>query len=149
MAVLVDTSILVRLANRADLSYPVADRAVVELHLRGEVLHLTPQNLVEFRNVATRPVAVNGLGLSPAAAETKAADFEALFPLLVETPEIYPAWKALVAGAGVIGKQVHDARLAAVCHVYRIGQLLTFNTAHFTSLASFGPGIVVVHPATV
>jgi predicted nucleic acid-binding protein len=149
VAFLVDTSILVRLANSADPSYPVADRAVVELHLRGEMLHLTPQNLVEFRNVATRPVAVNGLGLSSAAAETKATAFEALFPLLAESPDIFPAWKALVAGVGVIGKQVHDARLVAVCHIYRIGHLLTFNTAHFAALASFGPGIVVVHPTSV
>ena len=57
MAFLVDTSILVRLANSADPSYPVADRAVVELHLRGEVLHITTQNLVEFRNDATRAAA--------------------------------------------------------------------------------------------
>ena len=34
------------------------------IYLRGEVLHVTAQNLVEFRNVATRPKAVNGLGLS-------------------------------------------------------------------------------------
>jgi len=61
VAFLVDTSILVRLANRADASYPVADRAVVELHRRGETVHSTPQNLVEFWNVATRPVAANGL----------------------------------------------------------------------------------------
>jgi predicted nucleic acid-binding protein len=149
VAFLVDTSILVRLANSADPSYPVADRAVVELHLRGEVLHITPQNLVEFRNVATRPVVVNGLGLSPSAAGAKATGFEALFPLLTETPDIYPAWKALVDGLGVIGKQVHDARLAAVCHIYHISHLLTFNTAHFAALASFGPGIVVVHPASV
>src|SRR5437667_12481533 len=66
---LVETTILVRLANRADASYPVADGAVVELHRRGELLYVTPQNLVEFRNVATRPAAVNGLGLSAAAAE--------------------------------------------------------------------------------
>jgi predicted nucleic acid-binding protein len=149
VAFLVDTSVLVRLANRADASYPVADRAVVELHRRGQLLHLTPQNLIEFRNVATRPVAVNGLGLGAAAAETKAADFEALFTLLPETPDIYPAWKALVAAAGVIGKQVHDARLVAVCHVHRVGELLTFNTAHFAPLGGFGPGVVVVHPASV
>ena len=149
MAFLVDTSILVRLANRSDPSHAVADRAVVALHLRGEVLHLTPQNLVEFRNVATRPVAVNGLGLAAVAAETKAADFEALFPLLSETPDIYLAWKALVAAAGVIGKQVHDARLVAVCQVRRVSRLLTFNTAHFAPLASYNPGIVVVHPAKV
>src|SRR4051794_15128538 len=92
MALLVDTSILIRLANRADAAYPVADRAIMELHRRGELLHLTPQNLVEFRNVATRPVVVNGLGLAVAVAEAKAADFESVFPLLPETPDIFPAW---------------------------------------------------------
>jgi predicted nucleic acid-binding protein len=122
---------------------------VTELHRRGEVLHLTPQNLVEFRNVATRPTAVNGLGLPPAAAEAKAAGFEAMFPLLTETPDIYPTWKALVAALGVIGKQVHDARLVAVCHVYGVVHLLTFNTTHFAALASFGPRITVVDPASV
>jgi predicted nucleic acid-binding protein len=149
VAFLVDSSILVRLANRADPSYSVADQAVVKLHLRAELLHLTPQNLVEFRNVATRPAAVNGLGLDAASAEIKAAGFEALFPLLHESPDIFPAWKALVAAGGVLGKRVHDARLVAVCHVHGVSQLLTFNTAHFAPLAGFGPGIVVVHPASV
>lgn len=149
MAFLIDTSVLGRLANRADPSYPIADRAVAELHRRGEVLHLTPQNLVEFRNAATRPATANGLGLTPAAAEAKAADFEALFPILPETADIYVAWKTLVVAAAVIGKQVHDARLVAVCHVNRVSHLLTFNTTHFARLAGFGPGIVVVHPASV
>jgi predicted nucleic acid-binding protein len=149
VAFLVDTSILVRLANRADAAYPIADRAVVELHRRGEALHLTPQNLVEFRNVATRPPAVNGLGLSTAAAETNAADFEALFPLLTETPDIYLRWKALVAAVGVVGKRVHDARLVAVCHVHGVTHLLTFSTAHFATMARFAPGVVVVDPASV
>ena len=149
MAFLVDPSILVRLANRADPSHPVADRAVVGLHLRGELLHLTPQNLIEFRNVATRPTAVNGLGMDSVSAMAKAASFEALFPLLQETPDIYPAWKVLGAAAGVLGKRVHDARLVAVSHVHRVSQLLTFNTADFAALAGFGPGIVVVHPASV
>src|SRR5947209_10002820 len=106
MAHLVDTSVLARLANTADPLNPVAERAVVELHRRGEVLHVTAQNLVEFRNVATRPAAVNGLGLPVADAEAKAAAFEAAFPLLAETPDIFPAWKALVGAVGVIGKQV-------------------------------------------
>ena len=49
----------------------------------------------------------------------------------------------------MIGKQVHDARLVAVCHVYKVTHLLTFNVAHFTRYVGFGPGIVVVDPATV
>ena len=149
MPFLLDTSILVRLANRADPAYAVADRAVVELHLRKELLHLTPPNLVEFRNVATRPASANGLGLTAAAAETKAADFEALFPLLPETPDIFAAWQSLVVAAGVLGKRVHDARLLAVCHVHSVDSLLTFNTAHFAPMARFGSGMVVVEPANV
>src|SRR4051812_6459087 len=149
MAILVDTSILARLANTADPFHAVATHAVLELHRRAEILHLTAQNLVEFRNVATRPAVANGLGLSPAQAEVKAATFEATFPLLPETPDIYPAWKALVSALGIIGKQVHDARLVAVCHVHSVTHLLTFNVSHFIRMSGFGPGLVVIDPATV
>src|SRR5437763_7707074 len=69
MAHLVDTNVLVRLANTADGRHAEAARAVVEMHRRGEVLHVTPQVLIEFRNVATRPATLNGLGLSPTDAE--------------------------------------------------------------------------------
>jgi predicted nucleic acid-binding protein len=149
MACLIDTSILGRLANGSDVQHPVAARAVLELHRRGELLHVTPQVMVEFRNVATRPVAVNGLGLSTVDTEALAATFESRFPLLAETPDVYPAWKALVGALGIIGKQVHDARLIAVCHVHAVTHVLTFNVPHFARLAGFGPGIVVIDPASV
>jgi hypothetical protein len=42
MAFLIDTSVLARLANTADALYATADRAVLELHQRGEVLHVAP-----------------------------------------------------------------------------------------------------------
>jgi predicted nucleic acid-binding protein len=149
VAHLIDTSILGRLANVADRQHGVAVRAVVELHRRGEVLHITPQMMIEFRNVATRPVAANGLGLSTVDAEVQAATFEVRFPLLAETPDIYPAWKGVVAALGVVGKQVHDARLIAVCHVHAVTHVLTFNVAHFVRMSGVGPGIVVIDPATV
>jgi predicted nucleic acid-binding protein len=149
MAYLLDTTILGRLANATDAQHVVAAHAVLELHRRGEVLHMTPQVLIEFRNVATRPVAVNGLGLSAADAEAQAGTFEKRFPILADSPDIYPAWKALVSALGVIGKQVHDARLVAVCHIHGVTHLLTFNITHFVRMAGFGPGIVVVDPANV
>ena len=149
MAHLVDTSVLCRLANGSDALFATASQAVAELHRRGEVLHVTSQNLVEFRGTATRPIAVNGLGLAPVDAETLAATFAARFPLLPETPDIYPAWKALVEALDVIGKQVHDARLVAVCHVHGVSHLLTFNVGHFTRLAACGPSLTVIDPATV
>lgn len=146
---LIDTNVLVRLANSADAQHAAASRAVLELHRRGEILHLTSQVLIEFRGVATRPPAVNGLGLSIADAEYLAAGFESRFPLLAETPDIYPAWKTIVAAVAVAGKQVHDARIVAVCRVHGVTHLLTFNTAHFVRFAALGPGLTLVDPATV
>jgi predicted nucleic acid-binding protein len=149
MAYLIDTTILGRLANATDGQHLIAARSVFELHRRGEVLHLTPQVLIEFRNVATRSAASNGWGLSIKDAETLMATFEARFPLLADTPDIYPTWKALVTALVVIGKQVHDARLAAVCHVHGIRHVLTFNVTHFVRLSRHPPGFVVIDPATV
>lgn len=149
MLYLLDTSILGRLANNHDVQYSVAIQAVSTLHRRGETMHITPQVLIEFRNVATRPVAVNGLGLTLRDTESLVEAFEARFPLLPETPDIFPHWKALVTTHGVIGKQVHDARLVAVCLTHHITHILTFNVSHFVRWAKFGSGMEVVDPATV
>ncbi len=54
------------------LGTPSPPGAVLELHRRGEVLNVTPQVLVEFRGVATRPVAVGSIPkkwLSPLACD--------------------------------------------------------------------------------
>ena len=149
MPYLVETPLLLRLANASDPQYVVAEAAISRLRSRGESLHVAPQNLVEFRNGATRPVESNGLGLPPAVADQMVEGFEKVFSLLPETPDIYPAWKALVQAAGVVGKQVHDARLVAICRVYGITHVLTFNVRHFARLATFAPGLVVVDPHTV
>jgi hypothetical protein len=92
---------------------------------------------------------VNGLGADAVAAHLQLGIFEQAFALLPDTPDVFPAWKSLVVAAGVIGKQVHDARLVAVCHVHSVTHLLTFNTGHFTRFATIGAGIAAVHPASV
>jgi predicted nucleic acid-binding protein len=148
MAYLLDTSILGRLANSSDANHSIALQAVTKLHDNGELLYICPQNLIEFRNVATRPIANNGLGLDCAVAETIAAQFESLFPLLPESADIFPAWKMLVTDQAVQGKQVHDARLVATCHVYGISHLLTFNVSHFARFEATKPGLVVESPTT-
>ena len=147
MATLVDTSILGRLAGASDPKHLIADGAVAELHRRGESLHLTAQNLVEFMAVATRPLAVNGMGKTVAKADID--KFRRMFPLPDDTPAIFPAWLALVVGLGVMGKQAHDARLATCCHVHGVGTVLTFNVGLFTRFAAFGSGLRVIDPATV
>jgi hypothetical protein len=51
--------------------------------------------------------------------------------------------------AGIIGKQVHDARLVAICQVYAMTHVLTFNVRHFARLAASVSGLVIVHPTDV
>jgi hypothetical protein len=148
MAFLLDASILGRLANQADHLHAITKAAIATLHRRGERLHVTAQNMIEFHNFATRPVGANGLGLDAQAAGIGAI-FETSFSLLDETPDIYPAWKSVVGVLAVLGKQVHNARLVAVCHVHSVTHLLTFNIPHFARFAGIGPGIVVVDPSNV
>src|SRR5258706_16486528 len=128
---MVDTNIFVRLSNPSDRDYVTAESAVAKLSASGVTLCFTPQVAIEFRNVATRPTSLNGLGYSAGDADLQLNGFETLFSLIPETADIYAAWKSLVASAAVIGKQVHDARLAAVCQASGITQLLTFNVRHF------------------
>ena len=149
MTFLIDTSVLGRLANTKDADHDLAGHAVRGLNLRGDEAFITSQNLIEFRNVATRDISLNGLGLSIAEAEAQVVQFESTFSWLSETASIYPAWKGMVEALKVLGKQVHDARLVAVCHVNQVSHLLTFNVRHFTRFAAFGPGLVVVHPKDV
>ena len=146
MAYLIDTSVLGRLANTSDAQYLTATRAVGALHSHGEMLRVAPQNLIEFRNVATRPVEANGLGLSASDAEAKIDSFESMFSLLEETADVFPAWKSLAHSAMAIGKQVHDVRIVAICQVSGIEHIFTFNTRHMTRFAALVPGLTVVDP---
>jgi predicted nucleic acid-binding protein len=104
-----------------------------------------PQNLYEFWVVCTRPVAQNGLGLSPAEPQAELTRLKALFVLLDETPAVYPQWEQLVARHQVSGKNAHDARLVAVLMVHGLSRLLTFNVSDFARY----PGVTVLEPGQV
>ena len=149
MSLLTDTSILVRLANVDDSQYEVAARAVAELRRRGETLFVAAQNLTEFWNVGTRPKSANGLELARGRVIERIKWFETRFVIAQETPEVWPALQSLYQQVEIIGKQIHDARLVAVCHVQGIASVLTFNARHFTRYSNVPPGINVVEPAAI
>ena len=146
MDVLIDTNILVRLSDVSDPLYRLTNQSIISLRREGQRLCITPQVLVEFRNVATRPLLSNGLGLSSAQVNLMTVKIESTFKMLDETPAIYQSWKLLVDIGNVIGTQVHDARLVAVCQVYGISHILTFNIVHFKRLAQLVEGLQIVDP---
>ena len=147
MIYLVDTNVLLRFADRSYLCYLRVRAAVRTLRAAGHRLRATPQNCVEFWNVATRPADRNGLGLEPADADRLLRLVERLFPVLPDVPAVYPQWRQIVVAFGVSGVQVHDARLVAAMTVHGVSHILTFNVADFVRYATLG--IVAVDPFTL
>jgi predicted nucleic acid-binding protein len=131
MSVLVDTNVLLRQLQPALAQYRAAIDSVARFLDDGEIVYFTPQNVAEFWNVMTRPVANNGLGFSVAQALAEVEKIEATLTLLPDSPAIYSEWKRLVIKHSVLGAKVHDTRLVASMNVHGVGRLLTFNTADF------------------
>jgi len=141
---LIDTNVLLRAAAPKSSQHAAAVQAIKRLVSRGEDLLLAPQVLVEFWSVATRPVEVNGYGWPAHDAEARVAQLLRQFPLLPETPAVFPEWLRLVSRHGIQGKQVHDARLVAILNIHGLDRLLTFNDGDFQPY-----GIVAVLPEQV
>jgi predicted nucleic acid-binding protein len=139
---LVDTNVILRLILPADSQHALVNTAVNKVRIQGDILYITSQILIEFQAVATRPILANGLGLTSAQASLEAKKLEAIFPLLPETPAIYPQWRTLVDQYTVSGKQVHDTRLVAVMLVHGLTHLLTLNGTDFQRFST----ITVVEP---
>lgn len=143
--VVLDTNILLRLANPAAAEHEVCRTAVTRVVEAGNTLATAPQILVEFWVVATRPVDVNGLGWSPEFTRASIDAFATQFELLIETREAFNRWRALVSDTKIQGKRAHDARIAAVMLTSGVTELVTLNTDDFKNM----PDLVVRHPAAV
>jgi predicted nucleic acid-binding protein len=142
MDCLVDTNILLRSLDQTHAMHSDATIALASLVNSGDRVCLTPQNIIEFWGVCTRPLDRNGLGLTPGEADREASRLEALLTLLPDVPAIYPEWRRLVVTHSVSGVQVHDAHIVAAMNVYGIRSLLTFNGPDFIRY----PEIHVIHP---
>ena len=150
MPYLADTNIVTRRVLPADARHILVRDAVDRLLLLGETVHVTAQNLVEFQALATRPLAANGLGLTPEDASIRAQRIESIFPILPETPDIYVHWRRLADTYRVVGRQVFDTRLVAVMLAHGITHLLTLDAHDFRRFAAEGITIVdpSLHPET-
>jgi predicted nucleic acid-binding protein len=145
MSYLVDTNVLLRIAQKTSPQHTGALRAAATLRRRGEELCVVPQNLIEYWAVATRPVDKNGFGLTVTQASQEHRKIRRFFTLYPDTPAIFSEWENLVTTYHVAGKNAHDARLIAAMIVHRISHILTFNTDDFKRF----PDITVVDPRTV
>jgi predicted nucleic acid-binding protein len=142
---LLDTNVLLRFSDAASPAHATAVDAVAVLLSRGGRVYITAQNLIEFWAVATRPVNANGFGWDARQAEQEVGKLLNFFLFLDDTPSVFRHWLALVTAHAVSGKQVHDARLAAVMEAHGVASILTFNTSDFSRY----PELTATDPAAV
>jgi predicted nucleic acid-binding protein len=142
---LLDTNILLRASDPNSSSYNLVMESVATIMRQGGECLITPQVLIEFWVVATRPVDVNGLGWTVLETEREINQILSQFILIEETSEIFPTWLRLVAQYQIKGKRTHDIRLIAVMKANHITHLLTLNPEDFPAL----PEIMIVHPQEI
>jgi predicted nucleic acid-binding protein len=146
MRYLLDTGVLVRLLHRSDPLHSVVRDAIRIIRGKRHSFCTSTQNIAEFWNVCTRPSAARGgLGLDPDEVARRLRILERFITVLREPESAYVKWKSLVATHRVIGKQVHDARIAALMNAYRIRRIVTLNGADFRRYSA----VVVAAPQDV
>lgn len=124
MSILADTNILLRRTQPDHPNHTLAVESVARLLAAGEPVYFTLQNISEFWNVATRPTAKNGLGLSVALALVELEKIERFMTVLPDSPAVYWEWKRLVVHHSVLRSKVHDAKLVATMNVKGIRSYL-------------------------
>jgi predicted nucleic acid-binding protein len=144
MSILADTNVLLRRTQPDHPSHRLAVESVATLLAAGEPVYFTLQNISEFWNVATRPVANNGLGFSVMLALAEVEKIERFLTVLPDSPAVYAEWKRLVVHHGVLGSKVHDAKLVAAINLHGIRKILTFNTGDFTRY-----DVEAIHPSSL
>ncbi|BAU04722.1 twitching motility protein PilT [Fischerella major NIES-592] len=142
---LLDTNIILRFTDTYSSEYEIINNAIFQILLQGGQCFITPQVLIEFWVVATRPVAVNGLGWTPEATERAVQMLINQFEWLEETPDIFRIWLSLATTHKISGKRIHDLRIQAIVLAHNIGHILTLNPKDFIEVE----GITIVHPNSI
>lgn len=133
--ILLDTNILLRSKQRNSPYFIEVSEKLLSLVEQDELI-IAPQTVYEFYVVATRPVDVNGFGLSTDEAITEVDNLIDTYQLLLETEETFQRWQELVQEFKVEGKAAHDARLVAFMQQHQINKLYTLNQSDFTRYSS-------------
>jgi len=130
--VLIDTSVLVRERDVNSPQHPIAVQALEKLIQEGWILLIAPQCLMELWAVMTRPTSSRGgLGLTPVQARADIARLVQIHPFLPEPENLFETWLDIVGTYMVSGRQVWDARIAALMKLQNIPYILTFNPVDF------------------
>lgn len=131
MRILIDTNIIIRLAQPHNPLRPEIVTALQMLNAASHELCVVPQIFYEYWVVATRPVENNGLGMVTAVVKQSVLLLLQDFVLIGDVSGLFEQWLDLVSVHDVKGRNAHDARLAAAMKQHAVPRLLTYNSADF------------------
>jgi len=138
---IVDTNVLL---SATDTSRHSHTAAVAFLNNSQHNLGITPQIVREYLVVATRPVSVNGLGLSTVDALSNISEISNHVDIFTENRATANKLLDILSRFETLGKQIHDANIVAVALTYGAEAIITDNTADFTKFNS----LIEIRPLT-
>lgn len=129
-----DTNVLLAATDRSRTEHSSCAALLREAEVAGCHLACTPQILREYLVVSTRPIDVNGLGLSTGGALANIRSFRRRLILLEESTKVLEKLLALVADHELTGKRIHDANIVAAMTAHRLDTLVTSNPNDFREI---------------
>lgn len=143
--VFVDTNVLLSASDPQRALHHAALEVLNDWPNQGQALATSAQVLREYLVVATRPVEVNGLGLSIDDALANVAAFRSRMRFLEETEQVWERLRTLVSSYRCLGKQIHDASLVATSLSAEVTRLVTANPGDFSR---FSPDLEIIALST-
>lgn len=136
--VLVDTNVYLSATDRSRSEHRDSRDFLRACARAGVHCAVTGQILREYLVAATRPPAVNGLGLQPEDALANVVTFRSRAVFLDEDEAVSRQLEALIGQCAIVGKRIHDANIAAALTVYRVPYLVTTNKDDFAFVEHAG-----------
>jgi len=126
-----DTNILVTATDESRAHHHIARELIGRGRSAGLSGAVSGQIIREYLAVATRPVEVNGLGLTTADAIRNMEQFARRLAFCDETEATSVRLRGLVRMHGLAGKAIHDANVVATMACHGIQTLITENPEDF------------------
>ena len=132
---MLDTNILLTATDESRAGHEQALDVINGWPAQGTTLYTSGQIIREYLSVATRPAALNGLGLTVPDALDNARAFRSRMLLLAEDAKVADRLTELLEESKSNGKQVHDANVVATMLVHGVDLVVTLNTGDFARFA--------------
>jgi predicted nucleic acid-binding protein len=132
---MLDTNILLTATDESRAGHEQALDVINGWPAQGTTLYTSGQIIREYLSVATRPAALNGLGLTVPDALDNARAFRSRMLLLAEDAKVADRLAELLEESKSSGKQVHDANVVATMLVHGVDLVVTLNTGDFARFA--------------